>query len=61
MKKINNEMMNLFAAIKKVSEKRKEYLEAINEARLAGDELTTLCQEIINQPHVIIDDYEIDN
>lgn len=43
-----------------LEEKYLLYLEAVRSARIKFEELASACEEVINKPHLRIDDFEID-
>jgi len=61
MNQYDTKVMELLSALAFVNEKRLEYQQAVSQAREKSEELSTLTKKIIQQPHIHIDDYEIDN
>jgi hypothetical protein len=57
----NVKMRELLSALANVCKKQQEYHQAIALAREKSEELSTLTKLITKQPHIQIDDYEIDN
>lgn len=61
MNEYDERVKNLLAALQNVNKKRLEYLKAVSYAKEKSEELSTLTNKIIKQPHIQIDEYEIDN
>lgn len=61
MNEYDKKIEELFSSLHKVTQKRLEYIKAVSEARKKSEELSTLISLIIKQPHIQINDYEIDN
>ena len=61
MKDYNAKVKELVAALANVYRKQQEYHKAVSLAREKSEELSTLTKTITKQPHIHIDDYEIDN
>lgn len=61
MSKLNLNLIELHTAVAYALKKRKEYFEAIKIARTKAEQLSEDCQKVINQPHIEILDFEIDN
>lgn len=53
-------MAEMFSALDKAGAAFKAYIAAIKEAREAANALNVALDTIINQPHIEIEDYEID-
>lgn len=53
-------MAAMFTALDKAGVAYKAYIAAIHEAREAANALNVALETIINQPHIEIEDYEID-
>lgn len=53
-------MAEMFSALDKAGVAYKAYVAAIQEAREAASALNVALETIINQPHIEIQDYEID-
>ena len=61
MNEYDTKLQELLLALANASEKRLEYQQAVSQAREKSEELSTLTKKFIQQPHIQIDDYEIDN
>jgi hypothetical protein len=57
---VENTLREVMASMRDVAEARQRYIEAIATAKSKSGELSTLLETIINQPHIDIDDYELD-
>lgn len=51
----------LKTSIQEVNQAKRQYEKAIATAKVNSDKLSTLLDEIIKQPHIVIDDFELDN
>lgn len=58
---IQKKLSELFSRLDEVKRARKAYMEAIKAAKIKSEELSFSLQEIIEQPHIEILDYEMDN
>jgi hypothetical protein len=54
-------MGELVEALRQVRQKQFEYRQAVSQAREKSEELCTLTKLVLEQPHISIEEYEIDN
>lgn len=61
MKNLNKKIVELAESLCLVRKKQEEYRQAVSLAREKSEELCALTKLILDQPHISIDEYEIDN
>jgi len=61
MKELATKMEELTSALSSVTKSQIELKQAVANARVKAEELSALMDKIINQPHIQINEYEIDN
>lgn len=58
---VRKAMVELFSSLAELTKAKRKYYKAIATSKEKSEELSTLLSEVINQPRIIIDDYELDN
>jgi len=58
---IKKKISELLTSLENLSKAKSFYIQALASAKEKADALSALSQDIINKPHIIIDDYEIDS
>jgi len=61
LKNLNEKIGELVEALRQVRQKQLEYRQAISQAREKSEELSALTKLVLEQPHISIEEYEIDN
>jgi hypothetical protein len=61
LKNLNEKIGELAEALRLVKQKQLEYRQAVSKAKEKSEELCALAKLVLEQPHISIEEYEIDN